>query len=130
MGPNLMSKGIAFILTVAISVLFVILVAAFYHSVVGRQVFTYKRSAKTVASYKVEAGRQDAIARLRIGRLDPFAPEALDPDDYHEYCLDIDVNPPATCIGCILCPDPWDVKIIVQPRNADDLNKITATATY
>ena len=58
-------RGVALILTIAISILLVILVAAFYQTVVGRQKLTHQRFSKREAIYRASAGREDAIARLR-----------------------------------------------------------------
>ena len=123
------NKGIALILTMAIILIFVILVAAFYQTVIGRRRLVQKRSARTEGFYKAEAGVQDAIARLRIGGKNPVAPGAIDPQIALPltYCLDLDASPPVQ-VACGSGTD--DVTVVVQPQNAAGLNQIQAITTF
>jgi len=137
-------KGIALILTTTISLLFVLLVAGFYHVIIGRHRWTHKRIDRSDRFYKSEAGAQDARSRLRIGKLNPAAVGAIDPNTIVpvRYCLDLDTDPPTRQPDDTQCPsDPanllnpsswgvWDVRVEVSPKNADGMNPIYAESVF
>ena len=125
------NKGIALLLTMAMSLLFLILVAGFYQTVIGRQRWTHKRGARSRGSYKAEAGTQDAIAKLRLWRQHPGS--GIDPTVLSDYCLDVE-NPTNLCPPPppppLPCSAPCDVRVTVLPSDANGLNKIDSKATY
>ena len=127
--PKVSNKGVALVLTMAIILILVILIAAFYQTVIGRHLWIQKRSGRTREFYKAEAGTQDALARLRIGRRNPAAPGAIDPHIALPltYCLDLDASPPVQ----VACGSATaDVQVAVLPQDAQGLNQIQAITTY
>ena len=137
MKEGFQTKGIALLLTMAMSLLFLILVAGFYQTVIGRQRWTHKRGARSQGSYKAEAGTQDAIARLRLGRLGSVAPPAIDPHSGLHYCLDLNTStilasspPPVDPVGCVT----QDTDNVLVRVGAEDpitkLNRIDAVSEY
>ena len=124
-----LDRGVALILTMAITLIFVILVAAFYQTVIGRHRLVQKHSARTEGFYKAEAGVQDAIAKLRLGRQGVADPPAIVPAIGRPvgYCLDLDASPPVQ-VACGGGTD--DVTVVVQPQDAAGLNQIQAITTF
>ena len=132
-------RGVALLLTVALTLLFMILVAGFYQTVIGRQRWTHKRVGRSTGWYKAEAGTQDALARLRLGRrgsaVAPAGP-AIDSVAGLHYCLDLSTstilasNPPGG--GDPACPLPGTNNVLVRvaAQDANGLNKIDVLTTY
>ena len=128
------SKGVALLLTTALALLFMILVAGFYQTVIGRQRWAHQRVAKSSGFYKAEAGTQDAMARLRLGRLGSAVPPAIDPLAGSNYCLDVE-NPTNLCPPPapppLPCSAPCDVHVTVSQQDPiTKLNQIDAVSEY
>ncbi len=135
------NRGIALVLTMAVALIFLILVAGFYQVVIGRQGWVRKRSGRSEAFYKAEAGAHDAMARLRVGKIIPTPVGAIDPALAVGlvYCLDIDATPPNADLGGggVACPiggagwGVWDVRVEVDVRDpATGLNEIRTETNY
>ena len=126
------NKGIALLLTMAMSLLFLILIAGFYQTVIGRQRRAHKRGARSQGSYKAEAGTQDAIARLRLWRLGSVLSPAIDPLAGSDYCLDVENPTSLLCpVPPLPCSAPCDVHVTVfQQDPITKLNQIDAVSEY
>ena len=130
------SKGVALLLTIALTLLFMILVAGFYQTVIGRQRLAHKRVGRSEGFYKAEAGTQDALARLRLGRLGSAAPPAINSVAGLHYCLDLSTstiltsNPPAGGDPVCTMLGTNNVLVRVAAQDANGLNKIDVLTSY